>query len=207
MCTILTHMCWPHQYCVNNKTVHVTVFTTVPFHSQSSQSFLILSTESNLIYLVPKPANTKSKPVPAAKLKYSMNINIIQFNYVYGIYETHVPLLYLLNMLAHSLPVVASRFATMFLNHSKTVPVGWTYFHRAALLLPMVVSKVTYRHQVKTSPIPSYSAVWHDLLHLLCKNLFSPSHYLGYRNHLKRRLIQDMMKMPEFLQEEVHYLK
>lgn len=127
------------QYCVNKKTVHVTVFTPVPLHSQSSQSFLILSTESNLINLVPKPANN----VPADKLKYSMNINIIQFNYIYGIYETHVPLLYLLNILAHWLPVVASRFATMFLNHSKTVPIGWTYFHRAALLLPMVVSKVT----------------------------------------------------------------
>lgn len=65
------------------------------------------------------------------------------------IYETYtcvpyVPLLYWLKMSAHSFPDRASLFATMFLNHSMTEPWGVTNFHKSALLLPIVVSSVTW---------------------------------------------------------------
>lgn len=174
----------------------------VPSHSPRSHTFL---SNLNNIKLLGQLGTKNSRQQTKA---YSCHhIEIKQSRDVHGVCETHVPLLYLLNISAHWVPVVASRFATMFLTHSKTVPVGWTCFHSAGLLLPMVVSMVTWRHPIKTRIKASYSAVVYNLLHWLWNTVFSPSHYLRYKNHLQRRLIQDMMRMPEFHQEEDHYLK
>lgn len=57
--------------------------------------------------------------------------------------RAHVPLLNWVKMVAHSAPLRASRLATMFLSHSRTLPCGRRYFQSAALLLPMVVSRAT----------------------------------------------------------------
>lgn len=60
-------------------------------------------------------------------------------------HSTHVPLLKRRKTVAHSGPLRASRLATMFLSHSRTLPRGSRYFHRAGLLFPMVVSSATCR--------------------------------------------------------------
>lgn len=109
--------------------------------SRLTRSYLILSTVSYLVTVISRKT-AKPKPILVTALKYNSPVTLTVY--------THVPLLYLLKISAHWLPVVASRFATMFLNHSKTLPVGLTCFHRAGLLLPMVVSIVTWRHQAKT---------------------------------------------------------
>lgn len=54
-----------------------------------------------------------------------------------------MPLLNLLKISAQVSPSKAKRLATMLRTHSSTQPLGCTYFHRAAFLLPMVVSNVT----------------------------------------------------------------
>lgn len=64
-------------------------------------------------------------------------------------FQTHVPLLNFPNISAHSLAVAASRLATMFRSHSITESVGWTNFQRSVLLLPMVVSNVTWRKKMQ----------------------------------------------------------
>lgn len=55
----------------------------------------------------------------------------------------HVPLLKRRNTAAHWAPLRARRLATMFRSHSRTLPRGSRYFHRAGLLFPMVVSSAT----------------------------------------------------------------
>lgn len=59
-----------------------------------------------------------------------------------------MPLLNLLKTSAQVAPSKARRLATMFRIHSSTQPWGCTYFHRAAFLLPMVVSRVTCVREV-----------------------------------------------------------
>ena len=57
--------------------------------------------------------------------------------------EAYVPLLYIENMLVHSWPEVARRLtitARMFSN----TDIGTTNFHKSGLLLPIVVSMVTF---------------------------------------------------------------
>lgn len=73
---------------------------------------------------------------------------------------THVPLLNLLKVSAQVSPSKARRLATMLRTHSSTQPRGCTYFHRAGLLLPMVVSSVTWgepKGGVKSHPAKASS--------------------------------------------------
>ena len=58
-------------------------------------------------------------------------------------HSTYVPLLYKEKRVVHSCPDVARRFAITARMFSNT-DCGTTYFHKAALLLPMVVSMVTF---------------------------------------------------------------
>lgn len=69
----------------------------------------------------------------------------IHVGLISGLKVPYVPLLCSLKMSAHSWPLSANRLATMFLSHSMTAPLGCTNFHRSGLLLPIVVSKVTWR--------------------------------------------------------------
>lgn len=114
--------------------------------------------------------------------------------------KTHVPLLCLLKISAHSKPFFASRLATMFLSHSNTVSTGLTFFHRAGLLFPMVVSNVTWINNQEVW-VKSWSGCA-----LKFRNL-SPSHCWGCKSHRRSRWLQDTTKMPEFLQEGNRFLR
>lgn len=64
-----------------------------------------------------------------------------------GMSATYVPLLYAENTNDHVLPLVASLLAAMTLIPSRTEFVGWTYFHKSLLPLPIVVSKVACQYK------------------------------------------------------------
>ena len=64
--------------------------------------------------------------------------------------NTNVPLLYCANIWGHSLPEPASLLATITLMGSIT-DIGERSFHRLGLLLPLVVSMVTWKQCMSTA--------------------------------------------------------
>lgn len=139
---------------------------------------------------------------------------LVDYNNYCSFCKTHVPLLNRLNISAQSLAVVAIRLATMFRSHSITAPVGSTNFQRAGLLLPMVVSSVTCRHKThlkdrikrEREKKPQHLNKKVEVRSQFYRQ-FSPSRCLGCKSHLQKRWTQDMMKRPEFHQEEQNCLK
>ena len=80
-------------------------------------------------------------PIEHAAAFFSFRDNAVQLSGHLHDITAYVPLLKLVKMVAHSDPDVASLLATTARIPSNT-DWGVTYFHRSALLLPIVVSMV-----------------------------------------------------------------